>query len=432
MTISSTYNELIDFINSNILYGSRVHQQDIKDWFKSYDLTLQDKFDILKELSDLNIQLVGLPSRKIRAILFKLLLCIEEEGEIEQSNIIDWLNQQDLDKSHYQNIINNLVDQGYKIVNKRERSQKELEEGLHHLLIDDEFGDLDDLIDSEEFQQEIEKYLEPINREYNKEYIAGFQKSKENAKEREKNLSYLLKANEGLIRKVVNQYVGLSTNSYDRDDMFQEGVRGLMRAIEKFDLDTDYALSTYAYLWIRQSILRGLENDSTTIRIPAHYRRKMLKFTKSEKELWNKYARPATTIELAEQLGKSMDEIEELRFYVEITNITTLDQMVGERGDTPLIDFIEDQNLISPEENIDYVTLYQEINELFLALLDDREADILARRFGLYDGETETLEEIGELYGVTRERIRQIEARALRKLRKSRLTKPLGEYLYVY
>lgn len=413
---------LISYINDNYRFGSKIKQHVIDQWFLKYQLEIEERFAIYNELDSLDITIIDLPNGFIKSVIFKLFKCIKNETEIEKSILTKWLNENGIEKELQEKIISELERENYIIIENRQENN-----GLDLLndLIDD---DLDIILEDEEFLKYVDSLNEVIDKSRNIDYLINLQS--EDEKQRIESLSNLVIANKKLVWKIVKHYQGFSSVGFDLNDMYQAGVIGLLKAAERFEVSRGFQFSTYATFWIRQSITRGIADYSTLIRIPVHYREKMNKFLRVENELWNELARPATTEELALAMDEPVKVIEDLRFYIVQSNMDSLDRLVGDDQSTTLTELIEDDKIKQPEEEYYHVELKEIFKKILKIKLTEKEMQILMYRFGFYNDETMTLEEIGQIYNVTRERIRQIEAKALKKLKKSKDIKELKEYLY--
>ena len=307
------------------------------------------------------------------------------------------------------NILSNLQELGIEVVEEA-RSKVQASVGVGEELLpslDGDFGKLDDI----PLTDPVRMYLREIGKvpllRAEEEVDLAQRMEEGDVKAKQK----LVDANLRLVVSIAKKYIGRGMLFLD---LIQEGNLGLIRAVEKFDYRRGFKFSTYATWWIRQAITRAIADQARTIRVPVHMVETINKMVRISRQLVQQLGREPTDEEIAAEMEIEPSRVEEIRRISQLP--VSLETPIGEEEDSQLGDFIEDRDLPSPDEAAAGHLLHEQIEEM-LAMLSSREREVLHYRFGLEDGHSYTLEEVGRKFNVTRERIRQIEAKALRKLR---------------
>ena len=295
---------------------------------------------------------------------------------------------------------------------------------------EDEYYNLDELVESDEFKENIKSLKFVPDMKFNLDYLADLHSDDSSEEDKSKAIDCLVEANDKLVKKIVSKYAKLATVSYDESDMYQEGMKGLIKAAEKFDASKDCQFSTYAVWWIRQHIYRGYADLSRTVRIPVHMCEAVNKYKQFQKSFKASNGREANVKEASIALNVSEFTIENMIDAGIVSRLSSLDAPVGEDQNSSVIEFIEDYRYKTPEQSAYEGALTEEIDRIIESCLKPKEQKIIILRYGLHGETPHTLEEVGLEYKVTRERIRQIEAKALRKLSTVKNKERLKDFIY--
>ncbi|MGE8206216.1 RNA polymerase sigma factor RpoD [Heyndrickxia sp. NPDC080065] len=348
----------------------------------------------------------------------------KKRGVLTYEIISGKLGHFELDSEQMDEFYEYLGDQGIEITEEIDDEDEDAP-NLHELEKDDEEFDLNDLSvpPGVKINDPVRMYLKEIGRVdllSAKEEILLAKRIEQGDEEAKRRLA---EANLRLVVSIAKRYVGRGMLFLD---LIQEGNMGLIKAVEKFDYDKGFKFSTYATWWIRQAITRAIADQARTIRIPVHMVETINKLIRVQRQLLQDLGREPSPEEIAEEMDLTPEKVREILKIAQ--EPVSLETPIGEEDDSHLGDFIEDQDATSPSEHAAYELLKEQLEDV-LDTLTDREENVLRLRFGLDDGRTRTLEEVGKVFGVTRERIRQIEAKALRKLRHPSRSKRLKDFL---
>lgn len=338
----------------------------------------------------------------------------KERGYITFEELADELKGLELDNDSLDELYNVFQDLGIEIVSEEAEEEKDdTKEIIQDLSIPKTVG----------INDPVRMYLKEIGKIslLSLEEELSLSKRIEEGDEEAKNI--LAESNLRLVVSIAKRYVGRNLSFLD---LIQEGNIGLMKAVEKFDASKGFKFSTYATWWVRQAITRAIADQAKTIRVPVHMVETINRLKRTQRQLTLELNREPTEEQLAEKMGLTVEKVREI--FKIAQDPLSLETPVGEEEDSHLGDFIKDISNLTPEEYAINEVLKDEINDV-LNTLTEREEQVLKLRFGLEDGTCRTLEEVGNIFGVTRERIRQIEAKALRKLRHPSRSRKLKDYM---
>ena len=363
-----------------------------------------------------------MPQQEKRSIVKELVELGKQKGQLTNQDILDAIGELDIDPEKLEKLYDTIEAQGIEIVEDLEDIKiDDIELGI--VENKDEDGSAPAAEQSMAIDDPVKVYLKEIGRvplltsEEEVELAIRISDGDVTAKQR------LSEANLRLVVSIAKRYLGRGMQFLD---LIQEGNLGLIKAVEKFDYTKGFKFSTYATWWIRQAITRAIADQARTIRIPVHMVETINKVKKVQSQLLHQNGHEPSPDEIAEEIDMPVDKVREIMRVAQ--EPVSLETPIGEEEDSHLGDFIPDNDAPAPADAASHTMLREQLSDV-LSTLTPREAKVLKLRFGLEDGRSRTLEEVGKEFNVTRERIRQIEAKALRKLRHPSRSRKLKDYL---
>ena len=380
-----------------------------------------------KEVSE-EAEVLVVPAPKKKNDIQELLEKGKAKGSLTNEEILEVLDEEELDVENMEKLMETIENLGIEVTGYTDDSFSDLEAGISNVDSIDGYGsdeDAESVVNQDGLiiDDPVKMYLKEIgkvdllNTEQELELAEKMAGGDEDAKQK------LVESNLRLVVSIAKRYVGRGMFFLD---LIQEGNLGLMKAVEKFDYTKGYKFSTYATWWIRQAITRAIADQARTIRIPVHMVETINKVLRVSRQLLQELGHEASTEEIAAKMNMSVEKVRDIMKLAQ--EPVSLETPIGEEEDSHLGDFIPDEDAPAPAEAASYTLLREQLCEV-LHTLTPREEHVLKLRFGLEDGRTRTLEEVGKVFNITRERIRQIEAKALRKLRHPSRSKRLRDYL---
>lgn len=388
----------------------------------------------IKDFDEISIEIDEIKKDIIEELIS---VASDNDGLITEEQFKAVESYSELSEEDIEDIEKKLIEENIELVKDRDHIEKETLDDD-----DDLKEDTDDDDDKDEPAEEVEIKVDDLSnikglnvddpvkmylKEIGKIPLLTAEEEVDLAKRMEAGDNYakkrLAETNLRLVVSIAKRYVGRGMQFLD---LIQEGNLGLMKAVEKFDYKRGFKFSTYATWWIRQAITRAIADQARTIRIPVHMVETINKLVRIERQLIQELGRDPTNEEIAKEMGIEVEKVREVRKIAQ--EPVSLETPIGEEEDSHLGDFIEDETAIAPDEAANFTMLREQLNEI-LGTLNDRERKVLELRFALTDGTPRTLEEVGKEFNVTRERIRQIEAKALRKLKHPSRSQKLKDFL---